>query len=357
MNDYRLYTDKYVPESLETVQFNHKSAEKLIACSKVVNIPHLIIKGAKGSGRKTFANLYIKEKYHLSQLSIKYQTLEIKNANKTAIALQMLYSDYHYQIDPSAHGVYDRIIVQGFVKDILQTKPVCNIPYQIIVINNADHLTFEAQQSLRRTLEKSIDYCRFIFIINQDSSLIDSLESRCIQIRLSAPTENEITQVLEHICQSEQVQYNLSQLQQISRHSNRSLSQAMILLQDLQLHQPQSLHTSHVINFEQVCNDDGCTQEIVTELLNAKTPASLMNLRLSLYKLLVQCVDPIEILKSLFLMTLDYFERNFSKSERMKHQLIQNLVKYENTLRLGSKPIYHLEGYCISVVNLLNVSS
>lgn len=62
-NDHRLFIDKYCPESFQEISFNHKAADQLIACAQYDPMPHLIIKGSSGSGRKTFANLYIKAKY------------------------------------------------------------------------------------------------------------------------------------------------------------------------------------------------------------------------------------------------------------------------------------------------------
>src|SRR5690242_11947188 len=106
--DYRLFIDKYRPQSFDNVKFNSTVANYLKACSKSNDVPHLIIKGPRGCGKNTFANLYIKSKYNKDTIQVKRQTLAIKHASKS-IELQLLYSSYHYQIDPSAHGVYDRL--------------------------------------------------------------------------------------------------------------------------------------------------------------------------------------------------------------------------------------------------------
>ena len=157
-----LYIDKYRPKTFEDVKFNHKVAGQLKACSHADNIPHIIINGPRGSGRKTFSELYVQEKYHKNDLRMKQQKTEIKYANKT-VEIQLLYSPYHYLIDLSIYGVYDRLIIQGFIKDLVQTPPISGINYRIIILENADRLTQEAQHSLRRTLEKYINNCQYIF--------------------------------------------------------------------------------------------------------------------------------------------------------------------------------------------------
>jgi len=352
MSDYRLYVDKYSPESFNDIKFNYIAAHKLVSCSKAINLPHLIIKGCEGSGRKTFANIYIKSKYNLEKIHIKYRTVEIKSGNKT-IELQMLYSDYHYQIDPSTHGVYDRLIIQGFIKDIMQTRPISNIPYHIVIINNADRLTHEAQQSLRRTLEKNVNNCRFIFIINQESSLIEALMSRCIQLRLAAPTNQQMEDILVHICSNEQILYNKKQLHQIIEFSNRNISKAINLLQYIHLECSDVLLSDIAIDFTNIDINDKYLFILSSELINAKTPQHLLEIRAIIQDLLVQCVEPIKILKNMFHYIFVHLEK-MGSSDTKKHNLIYLLSKYENSLKQGSKPMYHLEGFAVSVANLLN---
>jgi replication factor C subunit 3/5 len=349
---HRLYIDKYVPTSFDNISFNTDIAKKLIACAQNTNIPHMIIKGYEGSGRKTFANLYIQSKYHVDHLYLRHQILDIKNGSKN-IDLQMLYSDYHYQIDPSIHGVYDRLIIQVFIKDILQTRPISRIPYHIVIINNADHLTIETQQSLRRTLEKNVANCRFIFIVGQDSTLIESLVSRCVQIRLAAPTTQHVTQVLSKICLGENIKADLRQLEQIAVRSQRNLSKAVNWLQMIQLNQPNVLLENNVIPFEDINIGDQYISDLVIELISTRTPQNILKLRGLLFDLLVQCIEPIKIMKQIFQQILTHLEQTHG-SDVKKHQLVQILVKYENTLKHGSKPIYHLEAMCVAIVNMLN---
>ncbi len=350
-SDNLLFIDKYRPKLFANIEFNEKTAENLIACSRVNEIPHMIIKGPNGCGKNTFANLYIKSKYNKDYIQIKRHTLEIKHSNKT-IELQFLYSSYHYQIDPSAHGVYDRLIIQGFVKDILQIKPICNIPYQMIIIENADKLTMEAQQSLRRTLEKHINNCRFIFILGQESTLIEPLMSRCVQFRLSAPEEFKITNILQNICEKENIDFNINQLNQIAKYSQRNLNLAINSLQYICINSPQLLSNNEVIDFKKIIDIDRHLCDILEILIGKKTPKIILVLRTKIFDLLVHCVEPIDILKKLFHLIFDYLEEK-NVDEQSKYQLVQILSKYETTLKQGSKPIYHLEGFIISVINLL----
>ncbi len=347
-----LFTDKYRPTSFQNIQFNFEIAQKMISCSKIDDIPHLIIKGPSGSGKGLFADLYVQTKYGLNKLKIKQQTLEIKHTNKT-ISLQLLYSNYHYKIDPSLHGVYDRLIIQGFIKDILQTKPISQAPYHIIIIENADKLTLEAQQSLRRTLEKYIDNCRFIFIIGHESTLIGPLMSRCLQLRLSAPTNLQIQTILTQICQAEKINIDDAHLTQITNYCNRNLNKAINLIQDFSTKYPKLLTNLKPIIFSDHIEIDNYIYQIVELLLAKRTPKTILLVRSKLYDLLVHCREPILILKQLFHLIFNRLNLETNNNQIAKYNLIDALIKYENTMKLGSKPIYHLEGFINAVITLL----
>lgn len=349
----KLFIDKYRPLSFNEIKFNHETAKNLASCAGQQNITHLIIRGPKGCGKKTFSNLYIKTKYQKDSLRMKQLKFEIKHASKT-IELQLLYSNYHYQIDPSMHGVYDRLIMQGFIKDILQNKPICaDMPYHSIIIENADKLTLEAQQSLRRTLEKHMDNCRFIFIIDQEATLIEPLMSRCALFRLGAPTYDQINTILVDICQKEKLNYSISQLQQINNYSHRNLNTAINLLQYFSVCSPENLTQNIIIDFPAIIHLDTYLYNILDTIITNKNTKTILLVRSLLYDLLVHCVEPIDILKKLFKQIFDHFEAQ-SFPDKMKYQLVDILSKYEHTLKQGSKPIYHLEGFVVSVLNLLH---
>lgn len=350
-----LFIDKYKPNNFDDLEFNQSVAQQLKACASSQEIPHLIIKGPTGCGKKAFSDLFVKQKYKKETLKMKQQKMEIKYSNKP-IELLLLYSAYHYHIDPSVHGVYDRLIIQGFIKDLLQTKPICEIPYRIIIIENADRLTNEAQQSLRRTLEKYIESCRFIFLINQNATLIEPLMSRCIQFRLSAPTYEQIQIVLTQICQKENIAYTDHRLKQIAEYSKRNLGEALNLLQRLSTCEPQLLTQEDAIDFDVILEPDLYIKEITDLITTRKQAKTILLCRTKLFDLLVHCLEPLDILKRLFLSLLHYLRHN-QYDDKYTYELVQILTKYENTLKFGSKPIYHLEAFIVCVLSMLSMQS
>lgn len=347
--DQRLFVDKYAPQSFTQIKFNEDLGKMIESFAISNNMPHMILRGSQGSGRKTFANLYIRSHYKLSSLSTKYRTVEIKIPSKI-IELQLLYSGYHYQIEPSIHGVYDRIIIQGFIKDMLQTRPISNTPYHIIIINNADQLTIEAQQSLRRTLEKNMDNSRFIFIVSHESNLIDPLVSRCIQFRLSSPTNQQIVDILEQICIKEHINYIFPRLSDLAKISQRNITHAINLLQFTYLNHNEYLTNSGIIKSIDIDVNESYIDNMCHQLMISKSIEDVKILRKMIYELLGQCIEPIILLKKIFVYVLDH------TSQVEKQYKIVDVVNHcEGTLKMGSKPIYHIELMCLNIIKLLSV--
>jgi len=349
MDRIELYIDKYKPNSLDDLDYSFQLTKQLKSLSKSNDIPHLIFQGIQGSGKKTRALLFLKEKLGPGVLNIKNQIVELKYPNKT-IELQLLYSNYHYQINPSIHGVYDRLIIQDFIKDVVQYKNVGNSPFRIIIIEDADKLTYEAQQSLRRTLEKYVYACRFFFLIGQDGNLIEALQSRCIRLRVPAPSYDEITGILQSIADQENIELYPNPLESIVIHSNRNLAQAINNLQSLATKSPEILAINENVNLSQFSEIEVYITKIIKLLFSGGKIESILELRKYMYDLLIHCVEPVDLMKDIFHHLLKAIpDTNF----KFKFEIIEATDYYENTLKLGGKPIYHLEGYIIRVFHIV----
>jgi replication factor C subunit 3/5 len=72
-----------------------------------------------------------------------------------------------------------------------------NIVVSVVVICEADCLTKDAQHALRRTMEKYVATCRIILVANTISRVIPAIRSRCLGVRVGAPTKEEIINILQ----------------------------------------------------------------------------------------------------------------------------------------------------------------
>lgn len=350
-----LYIDKYNVNNMNDVKFNANAYNTVKTIATNSLIPHLIISGEHGCGKKSLANFYIREKYNIDHIKTNMKPIEFKYSNKK-IKFNIIYSIYHYLIDPSKHGVYDKQIIQYTLNDILKYRPINKINYHIIIIDNADRLTIESQQSLRRTLEKFVENCRFIFLSNNNNSMIEPIRSRCITIKLNLPSNKEIFNILENICQNEHIEYSPLALNKIIS-NNQNLKHCINNLQLLTTQKIDIKNVTNVFNF--LHDNDKCS--LITRLLiqninlNINISDLVIEIRKIIQSMLTECYDPIWIVKRIF----NYFYNHLNNTNN--NSIIPELIKITNQriyeLKNCNKPIYSIEGLCLNIYSAIYQST
>ncbi|MHA1506530.1 MAG: replication factor C small subunit [Candidatus Asgardarchaeia archaeon] len=94
-------------------------------------------------------------------------------------------------------------VIRTTVKDFARTLPFGDVPFKIIVLDEADNLTPDAQQALRRTMEQYVSTCRFCLICNYSSKIIEPIQSRCAVFRFTPLKEEDIKMRLNWIAEKE----------------------------------------------------------------------------------------------------------------------------------------------------------
>lgn len=157
MSELEIWTEKYRPKSLNEVIGQNVIVNKLKAFVKQSNMPHLLFSGPAGTGKTTCAVAVARELYGEDW---KQNFLELNSSDERGI---------------------DTIRIK--VKDFARTKPMPGIPFKIILLDEADALTRDAQHALRRTMENYTNTCRFILNCNFSSKIIPPIQSRCAVFR------------------------------------------------------------------------------------------------------------------------------------------------------------------------------
>jgi len=349
-----LFIDKYSVNTDEDVKFNHGAYKLVKLLSRNESIPHMIVLGDQGIGKKSLINYYIKEKYKLNKIKTNLKNIAIKCSNKE-INFNFMYSNYHYLIEPSKYGVYDKQIIQFLLNDILKYKPINKTNYHLIVVNNADRLTIEAQQSLRRTLEKFIHNCRFIFLVNSNNSMIDPIRSRCLLIKLNHPTVRESCDILEGIAKNEGIPCTRESIMRLID-CNQNLKEAinrMQLLSTLKI----DLTDAKAVQ-EYLYLNDNCFIVVRLLLENAHRDINISDLireiRQLVQDMLTECIDPILIIKRIFYFVMEHL--NNLNQEQMLCHVIRLTNRSINGIKCCNKPIYYIEGFCLQIYELFDNS-
>ncbi len=122
--------------------------------------------------------------------------------------------------------------MQDLLKEVAQTQQVdqsAKQRFKVVVINEADHLTRDAQAALRRTMEKYSPNLRLILLANSTANIIAPIRSRTLLVRVAAPREEEICDVLEKSGKKEGWPVVKGLNMKIASQSGRNLRKALLM--------------------------------------------------------------------------------------------------------------------------------
>lgn len=174
-----IWTEKYRPKSFSEVRGQDAIVEKVRSFVSRKNLPHLLFAGPPGVGKSTLALVIARE---LFGNDWRQNFLELNSSDERGID-----------------------VVRVKVKDFARTKPIGNVPFKIVFLDECDALTKEAQQALRRTMENFTGTCRFILAANYSSKIIDPIQSRCAVFRFKPLPKEEIFGIIDTIAKKEKL--------------------------------------------------------------------------------------------------------------------------------------------------------
>jgi replication factor C small subunit len=179
MVEFEIWAEKYRPKSLKEVINQTHVTERLEAFVKEKNIPHCLFAGSAGTGKTTCSltmahDLYGKE--------WRANVLETNASDERGID-----------------------VIRHKIKDFSRMKAIGNVPYKLVILDEADALTRDAQQALRRTMENFTNTTRFILICNYSSKIIDPIQSRCSVFRFRSLSEKDQEKFIDRIVKEEKL--------------------------------------------------------------------------------------------------------------------------------------------------------
>jgi DNA polymerase III delta prime subunit len=213
--------DKYIPKSYNELYFHKNIYNFLQKMSEDESIPHLIFSGI--FGKKTMVKLFLEMLYGEEVKKTKQIKYIISGSGNNANEEYFTESPYHIEINPKGTN-NDRYLIQDVINCYAQRSNY-NIfhskhNFKIIVIYNTQKMLSSVQFSLRRTIEKYSDTCKFIIITNSITKIIKPLLSRCKNIRLRYPEQDEIIKYIIAIARKESISLSLNKITYIVKHGH-----------------------------------------------------------------------------------------------------------------------------------------
>jgi replication factor C subunit 3/5 len=370
-----LWVDKYRPDKLSKLDFHPELTERLLKLVESSDFPHTLFFGPSGAGKKTRVHALLRELYGpgVNKQRVQHKTIKLKS--KT-IEISCISSNYHIELNPSDVGMNDKHVISEVLTEIAQTQNVASVTgessgatietvetavkgeeydvamdgsagsgkaFKVVILNEVDRLSLQAQQALRRTMEKYTSTCRLILIAESLSRVIAPLRSRCFPIRVSAPSEDEIIQRLMDIARSEKVSLSEELAGKIATESDRNLRRAVLMLEALKVKSSGAAASGPVELDASLKVKKADWQQFIDEMAKLicaeQSPKQLMTIRGKFYELLANCVPPDTIMKTL----VDCLLRRVD--DEIKQEIVHWAALYDHRMACGSKPIFHLEAF------------
>ena len=208
------WIEKYRPRKLNDIVSQEESISILSNTLKTGELPHLLIYGGPGTGKTS------------SILALCNQLFGPERVNERVIELNA--SD-----ERGINVVRNKII--NFAKIAIGTpdkKYLCP-PYKIIILDEADAMTKEAQAALRKVMEETSGITRFCFICNYINQIIEPINSRCVKIRFKPITKINVINKLRYISAKENIQIDDEGLESLANISNGDLRKSILILQNV----------------------------------------------------------------------------------------------------------------------------
>jgi replication factor C subunit 2/4 len=207
------WIDKYRPKKIEHIIHQDEIKKVLQNTVKTGELPHLLLYGPPGTGKTSII------------LALGYELFGPNLMNERILELNA--SD-----ERGIDTVREKII--GFAKEsinFVDPKYPCP-PYKIIVLDEADAITLDAQSALRKVIESSSKITRFCFTCNYIDKIIDPIVSRCVKFRFKPIDKDSMINRLKFIANKERIKLDDKCYEKIYEISEGDARKAIMILQN-----------------------------------------------------------------------------------------------------------------------------
>ncbi|CAM0142000.1 unnamed protein product [Umbelopsis sp. WA50703] len=222
------WVEKYRPKSMNEIASQEQAVQVLKKALTSQNLPHLLFYGPPGTGKTSTILALCRELFGPELM--KSRVLELNASDERGIQ-----------------------IVREKVKNFARTTVTATVdgypcpPFKIIILDEADSMTTDAQSALRRTMETYSKTTRFCLVCNYVSRIIEPLTSRCAKFRFKPLPVQNVEERIQMVCSEEGVQIEPEATKSLIQASDGDLRKAIMFLQSgAKLHAGEKISASSI---------------------------------------------------------------------------------------------------------------
>lgn len=200
------WVEKYRPSTLNDLVSHEAIISTISKFMKDDQVPHLLFYGPPGTGKTSTILACAKQLYTPKQFSS--MVLELNASDDRGIG-----------------------IVRGQILTFASTRTIFNSNFKLIILDEADAMTMDAQNALRRIIEKFTENIRFCIICNYLSKIIPAIQSRCTRFRFGPLSPEQILPRLNYVVDQEKVKITEDGKQALLTLSNGDMRKVLNVLQ------------------------------------------------------------------------------------------------------------------------------
>ena len=177
--NHSLWVEKYRPNKLDDYVGNEHLKTKVAGYIETGDVPHLLLYGKAGTGKTTLAKLIVKS------IDCDYMIINASDENNVEMV---------------------RTKVKNFASSMGFKK------FKVIILDEFDYMSKEAQAILRNLMETFSAHCRFILTCNYVEKVIEPIQSRCQSFQIVPPTKKDVAIQMSKILKAESIEFDVKDL-------------------------------------------------------------------------------------------------------------------------------------------------